>query len=105
MKFRDLRVSSSYMVGAFTIVLIAMVLNIATSHSRFTGRATKVPALALMMKQWSSDVILCTDGASDVSSTMQSRLKQHDIAVCAERITKLEGTEDGALQKDPLAGR
>ena len=42
---------------------------------------------------------LCTDGASEVSPTMQSRLHQHDIAVCAERIAKLEGTEDGALQR------
>jgi hypothetical protein len=32
------------MVEAFTIALIAMVLNIETSPSRFTGPATKVPA-------------------------------------------------------------
>jgi hypothetical protein len=32
------------MVGAFTIALIAMALNIETSLSRFTGRAIKVPA-------------------------------------------------------------
>ena len=63
------------------------------------GAGDKGASLALMMKQWSSDVILCTDGASEVSPTMQSRLHQHDIAVCAERIAKLEGTEDGALQR------
>ena len=99
MKSRKSKGSSSYMVEAFTIALIAMVLNIETSPSRFTGRATKVSAWALMMKQWSSDVVLCTDGASEISPTMQSRLKQHDIAIWAERIAKLEGTEDGALRR------
>ena len=57
-----------------------------------------------MMKQWSSDVILCTDGASEASSTMQLRLQQHDIAICPERIAKSEGTEDGALQRIHLQG-
>jgi hypothetical protein len=44
MNCRDLKVSSNYMAGAFTIALIAMVLNIATSLSRFTGQVIKVPA-------------------------------------------------------------
>ena len=68
------------------------------------GAGDKGAGLALMMKQWSSDVILFTDGASEVSSTMQSRLKQHDIAIWAERIAKLEGTDDGALQSIHLQG-
>ena len=68
------------------------------------GAGDKGAGLALMMKQWSSDVILCTDGASEVSSAMHSRLRQHDIAVCAERIAKLEGTEDGALKSIHLQG-
>ena len=66
------------------------------------GKGDKGASLALMMKQWSSDVILCTDGASEVSSTMKSRLQKHDIAVCIERIAMLEGTEDGALQSIQL---
>jgi thioredoxin reductase len=68
------------------------------------GAGDKGAGLALMMKQWSSDVILCTDGASEVSSTMKSRLQQHDIAVCSERIARLEGTEDGTLQRIHLQG-
>ena len=68
------------------------------------GAGDKGASLALMMKQWSSDVILCTDGASEVSSTMQSRLQQHEISICPERIAKLEGTEDGALQSIQLQG-
>jgi hypothetical protein len=47
MKCRDLKASSSYMVGAFTIALIAMVLNIETRLSRFTGQAIKEPVWRL----------------------------------------------------------
>ena len=61
------------------------------------GAGDKGAGLALMMKQWSSDVLLCTD-ASPVSPSMQARLQQHGITVCSERIAKLDGTEDGELQ-------
>jgi thioredoxin reductase len=57
-----------------------------------------------MMKQWSADVILCTDGASEVSPTMRSRLRQHNVGVCTEKIAKLEGTGDGALKTIHLQG-
>jgi thioredoxin reductase len=63
------------------------------------GAGDKGAGLALMMKQWSSDVILCTDGGAQVSSVMLVRLNEHGIAVCSEKIAKLEGTEDGALQR------
>ncbi len=63
------------------------------------GAGDKGGGLALMMKQWSSDVLLCTDGPSQVSPSMQARLQQHAIMVCSEIIAKLEGTEAGALQK------
>jgi len=63
------------------------------------GVGDKGAGLALMMKQWSSDVVLCTDGPSQVSSIMQERLEQHGIPVCSETIAKLEGTDDGVLQK------
>jgi hypothetical protein len=43
MKCRDLKVSSGYMVGAFTIALIAMVSNTGTNLSRFMGQAIRVP--------------------------------------------------------------
>ena len=69
------------------------------------GVGDKGAGLALMMKQWSSDVVLCTDGPSQVSSIMQERLQQHGIPVCSERIAKLEGTDDGILQRDPPAKR
>jgi thioredoxin reductase len=63
------------------------------------GAGDKGAGLALMMMQWSSDVILCTDGPARFSSSMQARLQQHGITVCSERITKLDGTEDGELQR------
>ena len=63
------------------------------------GEGDKGASLALMMKQWSSDVLLCTDGPSTVSASMQARLQQHGITVCSDTIVRLEGTDDGALQK------
>lgn len=62
------------------------------------GSGDKGAGLALMMKQWSSDVILCTDGPPQLSASVQARLQQHGIAVCSEAIAKLEGTDAGALQ-------
>jgi hypothetical protein len=51
-----------------------------------------------MMKHWSSDVLLCTDGPSPISPDMQTRLQRHGIPVCSETIAKLEGTDEGNLQ-------
>ena len=48
------------------------------------GEGDKGGSLALMMKQWSSDVLLCTDGPSTVSPSMQARLQQHGITVCSD---------------------
>lgn len=43
------------------------------------GEGDKGAGLALMMKQWSSDVLLFTDGLSPVSSGMLARLDQQGI--------------------------
>ena len=45
------------------------------------------------MKQWTSDVILCTDGASELSLPMRERLQQNGIPICADRITKWRVTK------------
>lgn len=55
--------------------------------------------LALMMKQWSPDVILCTDGEPDISSEMRSRLGEHRIEIYGEKMVRLEGDNDGHLQR------
>jgi thioredoxin reductase len=68
------------------------------------GEGDKGAGLALMMKQWTPDVILCTDGGSDVSREMQTRLEQHAIKILAEKIAKLEGDDDGHLQRIVFAG-
>jgi thioredoxin reductase len=61
------------------------------------GDGDKGAGLALMMKQWSPDVLLCTNGPAEISASMQARLQQHEIAVCTARIAGLEGTDEGQL--------
>ena len=63
------------------------------------GRGDKGAGLALMMKQWSFDVVLCTDGEPDISSEMRSRLDEHGIEIYGEKIVKLEGDCEGHLQR------
>jgi len=52
-----------------------------------------------MMRLWSSDVMLCTDGPTTISTVMQSRLEQHRIAARPEEIARLEGDNEGHLQR------
>ena len=68
------------------------------------GVGDKGAGLALMMKQWSSDVVLLTDGNSQFSLELEARLKRHKIAIYSEQISALEGTDDGALQFIRLQG-
>ncbi len=62
------------------------------------GSGDKGAGLALMMKQWSSDVLLFTDAQAAVSADMAERLDQQSIEICSEQIARLEGTDDGALK-------
>jgi thioredoxin reductase len=61
------------------------------------GKGDKGAGFALMMKQWSADVILCTDGESHISSEKRSRLEEHGIEIYGGKIVKLEGDSDGHL--------
>ena len=63
------------------------------------GKGDKGAALALMMRQWSPDVVLCTDGEPDISSELRSRLEEHGIEIYGEKIVRLEGDNDGHLQR------
>jgi thioredoxin reductase len=56
-------------------------------------------SLALMLKQWSRDVVLLTDGPSDVADELRERLRAHDIPVRAGEIVMLEGAHDGRLER------
>jgi thioredoxin reductase len=67
------------------------------------GRAEKGAGLALMLKQWSEDVALFTDGAHELPSGHEERLAAQRIPVYTERIVRLEGTDDGFLERVRLA--
>jgi thioredoxin reductase len=56
------------------------------------GRGKGGTALSLMMKTWSRDVVLCTDGTSRLRASERASLKQHGIDVYEKKILRLEGT-------------
>ena len=49
------------------------------------GEADKGADLALMMRHWSADVVLLTDGAAAPSVELQSRLAEHGITSIGRR--------------------
>lgn len=63
------------------------------------GRGDKGAGLALMMKQWSPDIVLCADGDLEMAPSLAGRLEQHGIEAYSDRIARLEGTRDGTLQR------
>ena len=54
--------------------------------------------LALMLLQWSDDVVLVSDGPSELSQAMRQRLSARNVDVCEAPIDRLEG-EGGLLQR------
>lgn len=62
------------------------------------GRGEKGKGLALELTAWSSDLVLCTDGASELGADDLERLKRNGIAVREELIARLEGA-DGILER------
>jgi thioredoxin reductase len=58
----------------------------------------KGAGLALMMRQWSNDVVLLTDGPAAVSEDERTRLSAHGVRVVEDAIARLEGA-DGRLQR------
>jgi thioredoxin reductase len=48
--------------------------------------------LAVKMKVWSADVILCTGGPARIPEPDRARLARHDVRVIEKRIIRLEGT-------------
>jgi thioredoxin reductase len=47
--------------------------------------------LALMLRQWSGDVRLFTDGPACLSASMRARLARHDVAIYEAKVERLEG--------------
>jgi thioredoxin reductase len=67
------------------------------------GRGERGLGLSLELTVWSRDVVLCTDGASELEATDRARLARHHIDVREERIARLEG-RDGVLTGIVFAG-
>lgn len=57
------------------------------------GRGGRGLGLSLELTGWSRDIVLCTDGPSELAADDVSRLTRNGIAVREERIERLEGTE------------
>jgi thioredoxin reductase len=74
------------------------------------GRGEKGYGLALELTAWSRDLVLLTDGPSELDDNQRERLARARIAVREDRVTRLEGT-DGILERvvfatgDPLQRR
>jgi thioredoxin reductase len=62
------------------------------------GRGETGSALAVGLTVWSDDVVLCTDGPSELSEREQEVLARCGIKVREEHILRLEGN-DGRLQR------
>lgn len=56
------------------------------------GQGDNGADLALVMLQWSKDVLLCTDGAV-LSEESRALLEPHGVAIREERVVALEGTD------------
>ena len=74
------------------------------------GRGERGHGLSLELTAWSRDLVLVTDGPSELEEKHYRRLSRNGIAVREERVTRFEG-EDGQLQRivfeagDPLPRR
>ncbi len=66
------------------------------------GRGEAASGLALALHWWSPDVVLCSDGPSELSREHLDRLADAGIAVCEEPVARLEGAE-GYLERVVLA--
>lgn len=67
------------------------------------GRGEEGAGLALELTAWTRDVMLFTDGESDIDARHRARLDRHRIAVRDDRIVRLEG-KDGILERIVFAG-
>jgi thioredoxin reductase len=61
------------------------------------GKGEKGAGLALLLRQWTEDLVLCTHGDAELSGQDRKKLGACGIAVREEPIARLEG-KDGCLQ-------
>jgi thioredoxin reductase len=62
------------------------------------GRGENGAGLAVELTLWSRNLVLCTDGPSQLSEVELERLAQHKIPVREDRIASLQGTS-GVLER------
>jgi thioredoxin reductase len=62
------------------------------------GRGSRGLGLSLELTAWSRDLVLCTDGASEIDAEGLARLERNGIVLREERVTRLEG-RDGILER------
>jgi hypothetical protein len=56
------------------------------------------------MKQWSSDVILFTNGETEIEPDTKKRLECNGLTICIDKIERLEGDAEGRLSSIRLVG-
>lgn len=62
------------------------------------GKGERGVGLALELTVWSRDLVLCTDGPSEIAEDDRQRLARNGIGVREERVLRLDG-EAGILQQ------
>jgi thioredoxin reductase len=62
------------------------------------GRGHRGLGLALELTVWTRDLVLCTDGPSEIDDEGRRRLERNGIAVREDRLAALEG-HDGILER------
>ncbi len=67
------------------------------------GRGERGYGLSVELTLWSRDLVLCTDGPSEIDDEKRERLTRNGIPIREERIERLEGT-DGILERIVFAG-
>ncbi len=61
------------------------------------GKGSRGHGLALELTAWSRDLVLCTDGPSEIEAEDRARLERNGITLREERVVRLEG-HDGTLE-------
>jgi thioredoxin reductase len=59
------------------------------------GRGSRVARLAVTLTTWTNDVVVCTDGPSELSAEDLRQLDAHYVTVCTKSVETLEGDKDG----------
>ena len=62
------------------------------------GKSEKGYGLSLELTAWTSDILLCTDGPSEIDHGKLERLARNGVRVREERVRRLEGL-DGRLER------